>query len=1195
MAEDPDFVPDAPDQNISAPDPDFVPDTPNPNMAPAAAALKANLAATKIKPENSTAEKPNPVETHEAKGFVDDFLAGWGASSLGMVINKHTADTVLPEHADTAARILSMAGGFAGDMPAMLAGMMGGGAAGPIGASAGAFALPAALRQTLMDHYTKGDIKDFKDFYERASATFLTTLKSGTIGAVTGGAGMLAKGLVAGASPLVAAATVGGAEVSAMTTAGAVMDGHVPNYQDFVDNAILVGGMHLTSIPAGAITSRIAPKLMNIYAKTGIKPEEVLEHAKTDPTIQQDILSLNKEIPDTYKQVVKDEGGINPNPELAGRPEGTAKGLTEEALSSDRSEATQKILAQVGEKTPQQKPGMVSEFKSNWYKDYVDRLSPIADAMKQLGEDPESVPAQENAYKLARMADSYKGKTLFTIKKGNLDFNTLEQTGKSLDEILKPAKKDPKDFEAYLIAKRAIEKQGQGFKTGFDLEAAKQKVVEDEGKYGQAQKDFVKWNDNNLKYLKDSGRISDKDFENITAANKDYVSFARIIDPEMGGSSKKKVSSLKAFKGLAENQDLKIQSPLVSALENTEAIFKLAEKNRAALKLVDTAISKEGQDLLQLVENKKGAVGKNQFEVYRNGEREVWEAKDPNVAEAIKALDGNPVGQGVFMRLARSITAVKKIGITLTPDFIIKNFLRDQITAGVFSKEQGATLTQTFSAMGDIIKGRDVHYDFLKAGGPGASFLDLNDLYLKKGIYKLDQETNFMNSALNVLKRPLDFVEAAGSLAEEATRLAEFKRVTKGEKSGANVFEGGFASREVTVDFQRVGAKVAALNAITAFQNPAIQGLDRTVRAIKADPINTGLKAVASITVPSALLWWATHDDERIKQIPRWQKDLFWLIPTDRWDKVKPGAEIGIHPSLVRTNDKGEVEVNHGTVYRIPKPQELGIMFGSLMERTLETAFTDNPNALKGFNETLVNLITPSFVPDAVVPAVEQTFNKSLFTGNPLIPSSVENIIPQEQYTEYTTESAKQISKFLNLIPFSDKGNAPIASPIVIENYVKSWGGTMGSYALKIADTALEKTGVVEEKQRPTDSGADIPFVKSFVARYPSAGAQSIQDFYDIYNEHAKLANTITHLKSVGNFDRISELVKDPANVERLINLSGIKESLAKQGRMARLIYDNKDYSKDDKRMLIDKVYYGMIETAKMGNQLAQAIKQKEK
>lgn len=890
-----------------------------------------------------------------------------------------------------------------------------------------------------------------------------------------------------------------------------------------------------------------------------------------------------------------------------------------QAPSTGRPPAVQKILDQIGEKSDAPK-GEAYGFRS-FYKDFVDKLDPINEAVKKLNKDPESLKVDENPYMLARLANDYKAKTKFTFESGTLDFKTLAKNGESFQEIIKPFSKDVEGFEAYLASKRALEVEGRGLKSGFDVAAASETVKLGAEKYDAAASRLVDFQNRILQYAKDSGRISSQAYNAMVEAGKSYVPFARIIEPEAGGKAGGS-SSLKAFKG----SDAKIQSPLVSILENTNSLLKIAESNRAGVALVNLAEKSEGQSVIQKVKTpsvptevsaealskelkrqgidasekvleafavfkkQQGPLAENEFAVFRNGKREVWTSDMPGLVDAVKSLNGDVPSANMLLKIARGFTSVKKFTIAITPDFMLKNVFRDQLASGTFTKGGARPFLDILPALGDLIKKNDTYYTWLKSGGAQGSFIDLNTNYLQREIFKLDKSTGFIGSTWNVLKKPVDYLQAAGALAEHATRLAEFKRVSQGETQGSKVFEGGFASREVTVDFSRVGAKISALNAITAFQNISIQGLDRTIRAIKADPVGVGLKATAYITVPSVLLWWANHDDERYKNLPRWQKDLFWIIPTDRWEKATPEQAESLPDYLVRKTSKGEIEINNGAIFRVPKPQELGILFGSTVERVLESFFADNPDAMKDFGSTMQQLVSPAFVPDAISPVMEHWSNKSLFTGNKIVSGAVENVLPAYQYNEYTSETAKQLAKMIRVLPGTSDGKLPLSSPAVVENYVRAWTGNVGAYALQVSDLALAKTGVSPDPVKPRDTLADIPFIKAFVVRYPSSGAQPIQDFYNEYEKHAKYANTITHLRSTGNYQAIEKELQDPEFQDNLVKLSGVNEALRTQAQFARRINKNPEFNSDEQRQMLDGVYYGMIETARLGMDLMREI-----
>ena len=126
------------------------------------------------------------------------------------------------------------------------------------------------------------------------------------------------------------------------------------------------------------------------------------------------------------------------------------------------------------------------------------------------------------------------------------------------------------------------------------------------------------------------------------------------------------------------------------------------------------------------------------------------------------------------------------------------------------------------------------------------------------------------------------------------------------------VERGGFESKNISLDFQRMGAKMAAVNSVVAFFNARVQGYLKLYETFKSP--ETRSKALytvgASITLPSILLWIANNEDERYKELPQWQKDLFWIVITG--------------------------EGKDTIVWRIPKPFELGYVFGTLPERLLD-------------------------------------------------------------------------------------------------------------------------------------------------------------------------------------------------------------------------------------------------------------------
>lgn len=576
-------------------------------------------------------------------------------------------------------------------------------------------------------------------------------------------------------------------------------------------------------------------------------------------------------------------------------------------------------------------------------------------------------------------------------------------------------------------------------------------------------------------------------------------------------------------------------------------------------------------DVATVFRTVKRPLADNEIAVFTNGKRTVYEV-DPDVAAAFKSADQESAN--LLMRILRVPASTLRAGAVLAPEFIARNALRDQLSALVLSRND-------YMPVMDFVRGmislgtKDEHFvNWLKGGGANSTLVSMDRQYLQENLFKLSQDTGLMSRAINVAKSPLEMLRIASELVENATRIGEFRKAVGTSTTKGDIQRAAFESREVTLDFARIGAKARAVNMISAFFNAQIQGVDRIARAFADNPIGTAAKLGGSITLPSVLLWWANRDDPRYAELPQWQKDLFWIVMTK------------------------------DAIYRIPKPFEAGIIFGSVPERLLDKYVADNPEAMRNLTQTILDAFTPTLVPTFAAPMVEQFSNKSLFTGNPVIPTRMEKLMPEYQYTEYTTETTKALGALIGAFP----GMTPLAmdehnrgtfiggtaraltTPVLIDNYLRSWTGGLGQHVLNLVDAGLRKAHVVPDPILPAKTLADIPLVKAFIVRYPSASAESIQRFYDDYYTKEKVHNTFMAGAKSG----------DPAMMDRALafdqtaigNRAGaIRDVLTQQGSVIRGIVKNPNIPAEEKRQLIDQTYFTMIQLAREGRIILEAGK----
>lgn len=1130
-----------------------------------------------------------PPKMRQATSFTEAFEAGFDMSVTGLLSAK--PDTELSKDSPWYYHFASGVGQLAGDVPAMAAGAVLGGAAGsavaPVAGTAvggffGAGFLTEGFRKHLIDKYEKGEVRDFADFWERTTEEMIEATKGGVINTVTMGVGNKVAGAVAkkAAAPLIQQTARVSSEIVTMTTLGAALDGRVPEPEEFINAGILIGGLH-----GGA---HVAKRIKAAYVKSGVTPSEIVDRANADPKFKQELLSNNNDLPKL----------LRPDPDV---PVAMAEPPRAKPKFIDKDVDVAETLSKIGEKDKpvkslsqeisdfyKESKVKVEENFNKFYTDWVDRKDPLKRLTESVEKTTgEKINIEDNPYVLSRLYSGADSLSAAFVEKGTRNFKTGEINGKGLKEIYESVDSLNK-FRAVLIAKRALERTEKGFeKTGFNVETSK-KIVEKYGKqYEAATKDFQAYNDRLLQYLEDSGLKSPDEIAAIRAGSKDYASFERVIEDlgNEGAPLKRKGDILEEFKGSERN----IKDPLVSAMEATDRIVKRAEENRVKLATIETALKANDPELISRVE-KPGRLKDNQVEVFEKGERVVYETSQ-EVATVLKELGGDGASKNLAIKLMGGITTAKKIGITLTPAFQLKNFIRDTTMFSVMTSKGILNPTEVFGAMRSVFGKKGAHYEnWLASGGGRASFLGAMNETVSKDVFRIHQETGMLNSFRNVGKSLRDLTTITGDLSENTLRLVEYKRVfeaTEGPLRRKQV-AAGFASREITLDFQRMGAKMGAINAITAFSNVSIQGLNKTYRNFKANPKKFSAVAVSTITVPSILLWWAQKDDERYKQIPRWQKDLFWIVHTDDWQDVTPEEASGAPAYLVRENN-GAFQINKGVTWRIPKPAELGVVFASIPERILESYVGDNPDAFKDLSDTISSLITPNFVPDAISAPSEIYHNTNYFTGRDIIPDYMTDLSNNKyQYVEYTSETAKLLG---GLVAEVDKQNK-LASPLVIEHIINSWSGTLGGYALSISDKALKKTGVVPDIPEPTTGLESNWFFKSFTVRFPSTNSPSIQDFYENAKPFKEFERTINVLKDRRDLDALEKEFSDPENALHQLRLvDKTKKALAANRELIQNITKDPEIPPDEKRQLIDSYIFQMIEIAEFGNQNIMELK----
>ncbi len=152
-------------------------------------------------------------------------------------------------------------------------------------------------------------------------------------------------------------------------------------------------------------------------------------------------------------------------------------------------------------------------------------------------------------------------------------------------------------------------------------------------------------------------------------------------------------------------------------------------------------------------------------------------------------------------------------------------------------------------------------------------------------------------------------------------------------------------------------------------------------------------------------------------------------------------------------------------------------------------------------------------------------------------------------------------------------------SPAQIDQLIANWSGTLGRYAVDVADKALKVSGVVKSPDQPLSMFEDLPIIKAFLIRNPAGSSEFIQSFYKKYRKSEGLLLTLDKLQRENNQDEISRLIQK-SDLD-LLQIQSAGQAMATLRELIRTVHVNPDINKVEKRQLIDESYQTMIDIAK--------------
>jgi hypothetical protein len=172
---------------------------------------------------------------------------------------------------------------------------------------------------------------------------------------------------------------------------------------------------------------------------------------------------------------------------------------------------------------------------------------------------------------------------------------------------------------------------------------------------------------------------------------------------------------------------------------------------------------------------------------------------------------------------------------------------------------------------------------------------------------------------------------------------------------------------------------------------------------------------------------------------------------------------------------------------------------------------------LKAFVDSVLG---PTPIPTGAKPTLEIFLDRNFFTGGTVVPKSLADMKPEEQFNATTSELAKVFGEYTGI------------SPVKTDHFIRGTFGTMGALAQWFSNAVFSEGRVASELKQN-------PIVGTFVA--PEVMKLNEQLYYDLKDRTIEAYKTWNDLMERENFDKADKYYEKN---EKLIEAHGYILSL---------------------------------------------------
>ena len=776
------------------------------------------------------------------------------------------------------------------------------------------------------------------------------------------------------------------------------------------------------------------------------------------------------------------------------------------------------------------------------------------------------IMGDERSWMLSHLTSSAPGAIEATMKLGQpkLDASgviTVDTKKNSLNQILEKLGPDLDRWTYWMAGNRSNRLIAEGKENLFNQDDIDVLMGLNKGKeklFEKARLDFEELNNAVVKIAVDTGLINAEEATQW-AEEGFYLPFYRVLEggdaPGPRAITKSGLVRQQAFKQL-KGGEAQLRDLMTNAVLNWNHLISASLKNQAAKSAISTAVELGVASEVSVQDKSRDAI------FIREDGKEVWyEIEEPLVLQSLMALNWDGLN-GPVMKIMRSFKRALTIGVTASPEFKVRNLIRDSIHAMAVTDTSANIFKNLATGFKATAKGSDIAAQMLSSG---ASFGQSGYIHgsdpeaisklVKKGMTEAGVKATILDTPAK-LKKAWDAYQDFGARLENVNRAADYSQAIE---RGEGLLKATFGSRD-HLDFTRTGTSnlVRFIAHTVPFVNARLQGLDKAARAAPGtfkDWMNPkeAAKFKAVIGVYSAMsvgLYLAMKDDDDYKEAEEWEKRTYHLF------KI-PGDD---------------------TMYRIPRPFEVGAI-AYLVESVAQQMVDDEVHG-ELFAERLGHTLTDTFamnpLPQVFKPGAEVAMNRNMFTGRPIESQAMKSLSPENRKRAWTSETAIAAAEGMAKVSW---GKVTL-SPVQIEHLVRGYLGWAGATALSATDMIITRP-FTDAPAAPTTKFSEYPLIKAFVKTTPSKNTHYTTMFYKRLEEINNAYADINEARKIKDFDKARKIIdesKDLLRQRKFYNKARAK--LTKINQRMKLIRLS-SMTPDNKRAELDRLTFVKNELTK--------------